>query len=157
MSILARLSYTDATIAMTLGEPEAALAASRTAITRYRVLADALGIALAEGREATALLSLDRDAEAKAVLEEALGLARSVANGWVAAWILRLFGIVASDEGDLVGARRYVEEALRYHESVAARSTSPGRRSSLVASSLTPAIWSWRSDMRRAHSQPFAL
>ena len=118
MSILARLSYTDATIAMTLGEPEAALAASRTAITRYRVLADALGIALAEGREATALLSLDRDAEAKAVLEEALGLARSVANGWVAAWILRLFGIVASDEGDLVGARRYVEEALRYHESV---------------------------------------
>ena len=118
IGILARLSYTEATIALALGESEVALAASRTAIARYRVLGDALGIALAEGREATALLALDRDAEAKAVLEEALGLARSVANGWVAAWILRLFGIVASDDDDFAGARRYVEEALRYHESV---------------------------------------
>ena len=115
-SVLARLFYTKATIAMALGQNEVQLASSRNAIARYRVVRDALGIPLAQAREAQALIYLGRVGEAKLVLQEALPLARSVGNRWLIALILRLFGFASTMDGDLVAARDYLVEALLYYE-----------------------------------------
>ncbi len=115
-SVVARLSYTEATIAMALAETEVQLASSRRAVARYRVVGDSLGIALAQSREVQALFELGRVAEAKSVLQEALPLARSVGNRWLVAWILRLSGVASLKETDFVAARGYTAEALQYYK-----------------------------------------
>jgi predicted ATPase/transcriptional regulator with XRE-family HTH domain len=115
-SLIARLSYTEATVAMALGQWEVARASSKVAVARYRVVGDSLGIALAEAREAHAALELGRVAEAKPLLEEALPLAQSAGNRWLEAWILRLFGGASLDDGDVVASRGYRAEALQIYE-----------------------------------------
>ncbi len=121
VGILARLSYTEATVAMALGQLDLQLASSRTAVARYRVVGDSLGIALAQSREAQALLQLGRAGEANAVLNEALPLGRSVGNDWLIAWILRLSAAASSADNDHIAARSYITEALRCYEAVGAK------------------------------------
>jgi predicted ATPase/transcriptional regulator with XRE-family HTH domain len=108
-SVLARLDYTEATVAHALGPTEVQLASSRSAIARYRVVGDSLGIVLAQYREAAALQNLGRNPEAKRVLSEALPLARSSGNRWLVASILRWLALV-SDDSDV--KRAYTLEAL---------------------------------------------
>ncbi len=119
-SVLARLGYAEATIAMALQQDEAQLASSRSAVARYRDVGHSLGIALAQSREAQALLNFGRIVEAKSVLEEALPLARAVHNRWLVGYLLRLFGHACALDGDLVSARSYVAEALQNYEAVGA-------------------------------------
>jgi predicted ATPase len=121
-SVLAKLSYTEATIAMCFDQDEIQLASSKRAVAQYRALGDSFGIALAQSREAAALNRLGRYAEAKQVLNEALPLARSVDNLWLAAWILRLFvGASCYGDKDFVAARESNTEALRTYETLGSR------------------------------------
>lgn len=117
-SVLAKLSYTEATIAMALNQNDIQLPSSKRAVAQYRDLGDPFGIALAQSREAQALLFLGRVAEAKPVLEEALPLARSSGNRWLIAWLLRLFS--GSCE-DLLVARKYSTEALQIYEALGSK------------------------------------
>ncbi len=120
-NVLARLGYAEATIAMALQQDEAQLASSRSAVARYRDVGHPLGIALAQSREAQALLNFGRIAEAKSVLEEALPLARAVHNRWLVGYLLRLSGHAYALDGDLVSARSYIAEALQHYEAVGAK------------------------------------
>lgn len=97
------------------------LSSSRNAVARYRVLGESLGIALAQSREAQALLAFGRVAEAKAVLNEAIPLARSVGNRWLVAWLLRSFGLACAYSGDLTAARSHLAEALPIYEALGAK------------------------------------
>jgi tetratricopeptide (TPR) repeat protein len=119
--VLARLNYTEATLAMTLEQYEAQRASSEVAVGYYRVVGDSLGTALAQAREAQALINLKRIVEAKSELQEALPLARNVDNGWLIAWILRLFGGIAGSEGNSAAARGYITEALRHYEAAGSK------------------------------------
>ena len=119
ISALAKLSYTEATIAMCFDQDEIQLAVSKRAVAQYRVLGDPFGIALAQSREGAALARLGRYAESQLVLREALPLARGAGNLWLTAWILRLFGGASHyGDNDLVAAREYVCEALRTYEAL---------------------------------------
>jgi predicted ATPase/DNA-binding XRE family transcriptional regulator len=120
-SILARLSYTEATIAQALGQHEVQLARSRSAVARYRVLDDLLGVGLAQSQEIGALLAFGLVAEAKSVLTEAVQLAHRVGNRWLLAWAQRASGSVSSADGDLVAARVYLAEALQNYEALGAQ------------------------------------
>jgi non-specific serine/threonine protein kinase len=120
-SVLARLGYAEATIAMALQQDEAQLASSRSAVARYRDVGHSLGIALAQSREAQALLNFGRIAEAKSVLEEALPLARAVHNRWLVGYLLRLLGHACALNEDLASARGYIAEALQNYEAVGAK------------------------------------
>ncbi len=121
-SVLAKLSYTEATIAMCFDQDEIQLASSKRAVAQYRAVGDPFGIALAQSREAAALNRLGRYAEAKQVLTEALPLARSAGNPWLAAWILRLFiGASCYGDHDFVAAREYNTEALQTYERLGSR------------------------------------
>jgi len=119
-SVLAKLSYTESTIANTLCEHELTLASSRTAAARYRALGDRLGIARALCREGHALSEMGRVAETRLVLKEALSLARSVGNRWLVAMIPTI-GII--HEGDLVAARVKGAEALECAKALGATLT----------------------------------
>ena len=116
VSTLARLGYAEASIAMALGNYEVELACSRRATAHYRLVGDALGIVLAQSREGQALMSLGQLREAESALREAYALAQ--ANGWSAAWILRLFGNISAATGDFVAARSYTYAALHHYETV---------------------------------------
>ncbi|MFY9663421.1 MAG: tetratricopeptide repeat protein [Candidatus Cybelea sp.] len=120
-NVLARLDYTEASIAAALGREEVELSSSRNAVARYRVLGESLGIALAQSREAQALLAFGRVAEAKTVLNEAIPLARSVGNRWLVAWLLRSFGLACAYSGDLTAARSHLAEALPIYEALGAK------------------------------------
>ena len=120
-SVLARLSYTEATIAGALDKHERQLASSRRAVARYRVLGDSLGIALAQVHELAALKELHRYAEAESVLSEALPLARSVGNRWLIARMLRFSAIASLRYGDFVTARRIIAEELQYYKALGSR------------------------------------
>jgi tetratricopeptide (TPR) repeat protein len=91
------------------------------AVAHYQVVGDSLGTALAQAREAQALIHLERVVEAKSELQDALPLARSVGNGWLIAWILRNIGCIASSEGDAVAARGYITEALGHYEALGSK------------------------------------
>jgi predicted ATPase/transcriptional regulator with XRE-family HTH domain len=121
MSVRARLSYTEATIAMALGQSEVQLASSRHAVERYRVAGEPLGIALAQSREAQALLNLGRIAEGILVLQEALPLARTIGNRWLVGYMLRLLGDASVSDGDIAAARGYIMEALQSYEAAGAK------------------------------------
>ena len=118
-SVLAKLSYTEATIAMALDQDEIQLASSKRAVAQYRILGDPFGIVLAQSREAAALQRLGRYAESKLVLKEALPIVRGTGNLWLIAWILRLFGGASCyGDNDFVAAREYASEALRTYEAL---------------------------------------
>jgi predicted ATPase len=120
-SVLASLDYVEASIASALSKDEVQLASSGSAIARYRVLGDSLGIALAESLEAQVLLNFGRVAEARSVLAEASRLAGNVGNRWLAGYVLRLFAYAGTLEGDLDAARSYIVEAQQNYEAVAAK------------------------------------
>jgi len=111
-SVLARLSYAEATIAHCFAQNDVLLASSRVAATRFRAIGDSFGTVLAQTREVQALCESGRFVEARTVLEEALPLARSLGNRWLVAWVLRLFGGVSTQDDDFVAARYYLDEAL---------------------------------------------
>ena len=120
-TVLGRLSYAEASIAMALGQYEAELASSRTASVHYRAVGDLLGIILARSREAQALMSLGQLDEADSALREALELARREGDRWPVAWMLRLLGSISLARSDVPAARGYTADALRYYEAVDAR------------------------------------
>jgi predicted ATPase len=121
-SVLAGLDYVEASIASALSKDEVQLASSRSAIARYRVLGDSLGIALAESLEAQVLLNFGRVAEARSVLTEASRLAGNMGNRWLAGYVLRLFAYAGTLEGNLDAARGYIVEAQQNYEAVGAES-----------------------------------
>jgi predicted ATPase/transcriptional regulator with XRE-family HTH domain len=119
-STLAKLESTAAAIAFWFGQYEVQLTCSRSAVVNYRVAGDPIGIAIAQAREAQALLNLGRTAEARSALREALPPARGAGNGWLVAWITRLFAEnVVGDE--IAAARAYIAEALQYYEAVGSK------------------------------------
>jgi tetratricopeptide (TPR) repeat protein len=119
-STLAKLESTAAAIAFWFGQYEVQLTCSRSAVVNYRVAGDPIGIAIAQAREAQALLNLGRTAEARSALREALPPARGAGNGWLVAWITRLFAEnVVGDE--IAAARGYIAEALQYYEAVGSK------------------------------------
>ena len=119
-SVLARLSYTEATIAHCFAQNDVLLASSRVAAARFRAIGDSFGTVLAQTGEVQALCESGRFVEARSVLEEALPLARSLGNRWLVAWVLRLFGGVSTEDSDFLAARYYLDEALQSFEAVGA-------------------------------------
>ncbi|MGA8534116.1 MAG: helix-turn-helix domain-containing protein [Candidatus Tumulicola sp.] len=120
-SVLARLDYTEATIALVLHQAQVHLVGSRSAVARYRAVGDSLGIALARTREAQALLHLGQVAEAQLALQEALSLARKVDNSWLLGTILRCSGTIGIVDGDIDTARDQIEEALQRYEDLGSK------------------------------------
>ncbi|MFZ0031973.1 MAG: helix-turn-helix domain-containing protein [Candidatus Cybelea sp.] len=121
-SVLAGLDYVGASIASVLSQDELQLARSRSAVARYRVIGDSLGIALAQSLEAQALLNFGRVAEAQSVLTEARSFASNLGNRWLLGYILRLFAYASTLDADLDKARRYIVEARQNYEAVGAKS-----------------------------------
>jgi predicted ATPase len=119
--VLARLDYTEATIALVLHQIQTLLASSKSAVARYRVTGDSLGIALARTREAQALLHLGQVAEAQWALKEALPIAREIGNRWLVGTVLRCLGTTSIVDGDVDAARRYVGEALQQYEELGSK------------------------------------
>ena len=111
-SVLAELSFAQATVAWLLSEYAPQLVSSETAIEHYRVVGDELGIARAQQREGQALMCLGRVAEAKIVLEEALQCARALSDRRLVAHLLVCLGYAGGLGGNLDAARSYVAEAL---------------------------------------------
>ncbi len=119
-NVLARLDYTEATIANAVGQSEVQLASIRSAVARYRVIGDSVGLAFALSNEIQTLFDLARVAEGKSMLPGALALAQSVGNRWLVGYILRLFVDASRADGDLDAARSYVAEALQYYDPIKA-------------------------------------
>jgi predicted ATPase/DNA-binding XRE family transcriptional regulator len=119
-SVLAGLSYAEATVAWHLREHKVQLASSETAIVRYRVIQDLLGMARAQSLAGFALMCLGRIAEAKSLLEETLQLARKLGNRRLAAYVLRCLGLGSALRHEFVTARSCVVEALHYYEALGA-------------------------------------
>ena len=117
-TVLAALTYAEATIAHALSDYRLELASSEKAILHYRTAGDLLGVARAQSRAAHALASLGQTAEAKTRLLEALADARTLGNGQLAAFILRLLAYSGTLDGDLVAARGYITEALSILEAM---------------------------------------
>ena len=115
-SALAALNYAQAAVAGNLREYRIELESSQSALTRYRTLGDSLGMARAQATLSHALLYLGRPAEAKAVLEEALPLARKMGgrSRFSVACLLRLLALASQE--DIVAARSYIAEALQIHD-----------------------------------------
>ena len=133
-NVLARLDYTEAAIALVLQQTQTLLVSSRSAVARYRVTGDSLGIALARTREAQALLHLGQVAEAQSALKEALLIARERGNSWLVGTVLRCLGTISIVDGDVDAARGQVGEALQRYEDLGpnamlhGRSTTKSRR-----------------------------
>lgn len=117
-SVLARLDYTEATIAMALDQLEVQLASSRRAVARYRALREPFWLGLTLYREAQALLYLGRISEAAQALQEGLPLARELHDEWLVGCMLRLASSVSAFEGNLGAARGALAEALRCYGNV---------------------------------------
>jgi predicted ATPase/transcriptional regulator with XRE-family HTH domain len=117
---LAELTYAASTVAWRLREYEVQLACSETAIARYGVVGDALGIARAQSLAGHALLYLGRIAEAKTRLQEAFLVTRRFSHQRLLAYILRCLGMASGLAGDPVGARGHMREALLIYQSLGA-------------------------------------
>jgi predicted ATPase/transcriptional regulator with XRE-family HTH domain len=117
-SVLAALYYAEANVALVLGEHKEQLASAQSALSRYRAIDDAAGIARAQSRAGHALIYLSRLDEAIAVLDEALGATRSLEQRRLVAWVLRSLGLAHARKGDFLSARGYVAEALSIYESL---------------------------------------
>lgn len=126
---LAALKYAQARIAGNLREYGAELECSEAALSYYRTIDDSLGIVRAQTTLSHALLYLGRRAEATAMLEEALQIARTVGERgrFTYACLLRLSAIATAN--DVVAARANIEEAIRQH-------TALGHESSLAMAML---------------------
>ncbi len=117
----AALSYAECIVAWSLREYKVQLSCSETAIRRYDIVGDSLGIARAQSIAGHALLYLGRVAEAKIRLQEALLIARQLGQQRLLAYLLRCLGMASSLDGDAVAARRHMREALRIYEALAAK------------------------------------
>jgi predicted ATPase len=119
----AALKYAQARIAGNLREYEAELECSEVVLSYYRAMGDSLGIVRAQTTLSHALLYLGRRAEATAMLEEALMLARQVGERgrFTYACLLRLSAVAT--QNDVVAARAYIEEAIRHHKALAHESS----------------------------------
>jgi len=120
-SVLASLSYAEASIAHQLREYTTELDSSESAIERYRVAGDSLGIARAQCWAGHALECLGRIEEAKALLQEALTTARGLGNNRVLADALRLLAFAGALGDEVVAARGYLAEALLICEATGAK------------------------------------
>ncbi len=115
---LAALNYAEALIAGTLREYCAELESSQIALSRFRDLGDSLGVVRAQCALSHALIYLRRPTEARAVLEDALRLARElgVRTPFTVACLLRLKALVTQD--DVVAARGCIAEAMAIHSAL---------------------------------------
>ncbi|MGA8097458.1 MAG: helix-turn-helix domain-containing protein [Candidatus Cybelea sp.] len=120
-SVLACLTYTEASIAWLLREYDRQLTKSQTAIARYREIGDSLGVARAQDIAATALFALGRVAESQSLAQEVLAFARVAANSRLAASAMRSCSTVSAYEGNVDQARRFVADALRIYDSFGAK------------------------------------
>jgi predicted ATPase/DNA-binding XRE family transcriptional regulator len=121
MSAVAALSYAESTIAWRLREYKVQLACSDTAVARYRVVGDSLGVARAQSLAGHALVYLGRVAEAKIRLQEALEIVRPLGHWRLLAYVLRCIGMISVSDGDSVAARRDMREALLIYQARGAK------------------------------------
>lgn len=119
--VLARLAYTEATIASILLEHDLQLTSSQRAIAQFRAAGSSIGLAQAQGIAGHAHLLLGRVVEAHTMLNEALAVARKSGNHRLAAWILRCLAFAAAIGGDIVSARDFIAEALEIYEVMGAK------------------------------------
>jgi predicted ATPase/transcriptional regulator with XRE-family HTH domain len=118
---VAELTYAASIVAWRLREYEVQLACSETAIARYGVVGDSLGIARAQSLAGHALLYLGRISEAKTRLQEAFLIIRRFSHQRLLAYILRCLGMASGLTGDPVGARGHLREALLIYRSLGAK------------------------------------
>ena len=119
--ILAGFAYAEAIIASQLREYRETLASSESAIARYRMVGDRLGVARAQTLASYALMSLGRVADAAALLRETLEMARNLDNRRLLAYTLRCLAYIGAAEDDFAAARHYVAEALQIYEAMGAK------------------------------------
>ena len=113
--VLAALHYVEAWIAINHSENNATLVSSKKALAHYRALDDRVGMVLAQCRLGEALFFLGHREEAEEVLEEALGIARSL-HGRCRRSLALLLQNLAMVTDDVAAGRRYVAEALKINE-----------------------------------------
>jgi predicted ATPase/transcriptional regulator with XRE-family HTH domain len=115
-TVLARLRLSEGSVCKHLMEYTTALSSSRDALMQYRTLGDAAGMARAQMDAGHALLYLGRRAEAKALLQENLTLAREAgAQGALAG---TLFSLALTIENDILTVRDYFAEGWQICESI---------------------------------------
>jgi tetratricopeptide (TPR) repeat protein len=124
-SIFAKLKHAEAQVAKMFAEFAVQLASSERAITLYRNVGDTVGVATAQTLAGHALASLGRAREAKAMLEEALVLARTSGDRLLVAWILRTLAFTGTIANDLDAIPAYLAEALAIYEATGVKDPVP--------------------------------
>ncbi len=120
-SVLASLTFGEATDAWALREYKRALRNSERAIKLYRFAGDSLGVARAQDIATFTLLALGRFAESEFLAREILAFARKSDNQMLAASAMRALAIVATEEGDVATARSYIADVLHLYDSLGAK------------------------------------
>ena len=116
LDVLAKLKLAAAKIAMELDRPALQLASAREAISYFRTADDEPSLVLALICAGNALADLGRGTEARAILEEALNLARKLGARWYIAHILRHLAWACTVDDDFVAARTCLTESLHLIE-----------------------------------------
>jgi predicted ATPase/transcriptional regulator with XRE-family HTH domain len=124
VDILAALSYAQANVEVMGGTLARALAPAQSALAHHGALGDTLGIAQAQSRVGFALAFTGHVPEGTALLREALATARSLNDGRLIAFVLRVFAVLSTTEGDHLAARRYAAEAMEVLEGMGAALTA---------------------------------
>jgi non-specific serine/threonine protein kinase len=117
--VVAKLRYAEAAIAMHLHiHHKLQLASAQEAIAYYREVGDELRLVRAIDVAGGAFNDLGRNAEARAIVEEGLQIARKLEFRRAIALFLRTLAQVNMEEGDSVAARACIREALRVIKTV---------------------------------------
>jgi predicted ATPase/DNA-binding XRE family transcriptional regulator len=110
-SVVAELKLAEAHLAMHLDHHTLQLSSAREAIAYYRRVGDEFGLMRSQIDAGNALFDVERNDEARVILEEALSIARKLGNRWDIANVLRHLG-ACLNPGDLVASRKYLTEAF---------------------------------------------
>lgn len=120
VSVLAGLDLAESLLAAALNQHKVSLRAGERALTRYRELADPLGIAEAELRIGRAQLLLGDIADGEALMERSLEAARALGARVFVISALESLAVARQIAGDLPGARARHREALATAQDVGA-------------------------------------
>ncbi|MFY9718337.1 MAG: helix-turn-helix domain-containing protein, partial [Candidatus Cybelea sp.] len=134
IDVVAQLEYSAATIEFGLGETAASFTAAEKALTRYREIGDAHGIARAQLCVGQALLYVGGTAKAKPLLQEALEAARALGDRMLLASALQRIAYARSVDGDLAGAHTDYTKALTLFRDLGAERAVPSISLDLAAS-----------------------
>lgn len=119
-SVVADLDQTEALLKGVAGLHKASLAAAERALTRYKTLNDALGVAKARRQAGRSLVILGRIAEGEELLRDALEAFRRAGDAASIGAALDNLGIARGADNDISGARTFFAEALAVFKSIGA-------------------------------------